>query len=211
MIFIVISTKISRIILFGIMVDILELFSVPVLCVKLDLDVSSIEKFCLDYQDKNKGRHLSNETGYQVAFPVDTEQTKLLVDEITKHAITFGKLHSLNIDPVIDQIWMNINGFKDYNLVHNHPMSIFSGVYYIKAPEKCGNIKFEHPGVDVLSFAHCGFNFTQWNKFNSSIHWLKAGENILYIFPSLLKHRVEPNLSYENRISMSFNTSSKSK
>ena len=192
------------------MAYIVELFSVPVLCVKLDLDVSSIEKFCLDYQDKNEGRYVSNEGGYQAEFPVDTKQIKPLIDEITKYATTFVGAYSLNVDFVIDQIWMNINGFKDYNILHNHPMSIFSGVYYIKAPENCGNIKFEHPAIDVLSFAHSEFNFTEWNKFNSSVHWQPAEENILYLFPGWLKHRVESNLSNENRISMSFNTTSKS-
>ena len=191
--------------------DIIELFSVPVLCVKLDLDVTSIEKFCLDYQDKNEGRYVSNEGGYQAEFPVDTKQIKPLIDEIMKDANTLAEVHSLNVDLAVDQIWMNINGFKDYNILHNHPMSIFSGVYYIKTAENCGNIEFEHPAIDVLSFAHWWLNFTEWNKFNSRVQWLLPAENILYLFPSWLKHRVDANMSNENRISMSFNITGKSK
>ena len=49
-------------------------------------------------------------------------------------------------------------------------------------------------------------NFTEFNKYNSSYHWMPAKENTLYIFPSWLKHKVEPNMNNDERISISFNT-----
>ena len=45
--------------------QVLDLFKVPLFAVLLDLDTESIEKYCLDYQEKDEGRILSNEGGYQ--------------------------------------------------------------------------------------------------------------------------------------------------
>ena len=47
---------------------------------------------------------------------------------------------------------------------------------------------------------------SDYNNYNSGTWWLPSEENNLYLFPSWLKHRVEPNLNKnENRISISFN------
>ena len=44
------------------------------------------------------------------------------------------------------------------------------------------------------------------NQYNSELWWwLPSEEGRLYIFPSWIKHLVEPNMSDEERISISFN------
>ena len=106
----------------------------------------------------------------------------------------------------ISNLWFNINRHKDYNDAHNHPNCVFSGVYYVHIPKESGNTVFEHPLIDVMSFANYNISFKKWNSYNSSVVWKRAKENLLFIFPSWLKHRVEPNLSDGDRISISFNT-----
>ena len=100
--------------------------------------------------------------------------------------------------------WININEYKDYNITHKHPGALISGVYYVKTPKDCGNIIFEHPSESFQS--EWRMTPSDYNNYNSGTWWLPSEENNLYLFPSWLKHRVEPNLNKnENRISISFN------
>jgi hypothetical protein len=48
--------------------------------------------------------------------------------------------------------------------------------------------------------------FNNFNNYNCKTWNLYSEENVMYIFPSWLKHVVGPNLSKEERISFSFNT-----
>jgi uncharacterized protein (TIGR02466 family) len=96
-------------------------------------------------------------------------------------------------------MWFNINKKNDSNSSHFHPFSVYSGVYYLKAPENCGNIIFEAPNLDLLHY---------YNSGEGGIYSLPPVENTLYIFPGWLKHFVQPNQNEEeDRISISFNTS----
>jgi len=103
----------------------------------------------------------------------------------------------------IDSLWININEHKDYNLIHDHFFSKISGVFYVKAPKKCGNIVFSNNSNMRYYIKNESIN--TYNNYNSSICSFPALENTLYLFPSWLKHYVEPNLSNESRISISFN------
>ena len=187
--------------------ELINPFAVPLFYVELDLDVVSIEKFCQEYRNNNEGRVISNVGGYQSNnLSTDNKHINSLIDQIIKHSNIFSESYSLKIKNVISSMWLNINGYKDSNGLHLHTLAIFSGVYYVKTPENCGNIVFENPAADVMDYAHCVMNFTELNKYNSSYHWYQAKENTLYIFPSWLKHKVEPNMSNDERISISFNT-----
>ena len=48
-------------------------------------------------------------------------------------------------EPVIGNMWANINPPGALNRPHLHPNSHFSGVYYIKAPKNSGQIVFNEP------------------------------------------------------------------
>ena len=182
-------------------VNLIELFKVPLFASTLDLDTTSIEKYCLDHQDKDEGRILSNVGGYQ-----SNEVAILpLIKELNKNLNILTDSHGIDDELTVGNMWININQFKDYNGAHSHPNALFSGVYYVKAPDKCGNITFEHPAYDIMQHSFVETNFKEYNLVNSVVHWREAKENLLYIFPAWLKHRVEPNLSNEKRISISFN------
>ena len=43
------------------------------------------------------------------------------------------------------------------------------------------------------------------NQYSSPQWWLLSEEKTLYVFPSWIKHLVQPNMSDEERISISFN------
>ena len=103
-------------------------------------------------------------------------------------------------------MWFNINLYKDINSFHRHGGADISGVYYIKTPNDCGNIIFEHPATDLFDYYFLN-RPQELNAYNSSTWWMSAEVNMLYLFPGWLKHSVEANKNKtEERISISFNT-----
>lgn len=98
--------------------------------------------------------------------------------------------------------WVNVNPPGAYNAAHTHPRNLFSGCYYLQAPENCGNIVFYSP-LHAKEMMDATYGETSGITANHLIYPAKAGR--LYIFPSWLQHGVQSNQSHEDRISMSFN------
>jgi uncharacterized protein (TIGR02466 family) len=101
-------------------------------------------------------------------------------------------------------MWANINPPGGYNAPHIHANSLFSGVYYIKAPENSGQLVCSDPRPGVQ------LNMPTRKKGQPQKHlWrevhLQPQEGRIIMFPFYLWHCVEPNLSNDIRISVSFN------
>ena len=45
----------------------------------------------------------------------------------------------------LGNMWANINPPGGMNRAHQHPNSLWSGVYYIKAPKNSGHLKIDDP------------------------------------------------------------------
>ena len=113
-------------------------------------------------------------------------------------------------EPVLDNMWANINPKGAYNRGHIHPNVLWSGVYYVQAPPGCGRIYFADPRAQALVVTP-QFEPAQPRKIAcwSEVYFEPiAGRMIL--FPGWLRHEVEPNLCDEDglageRISVSFN------
>ena len=119
--------------------------------------------------------------------------------------------------PVIDTMWFNVNSKGSYNKTHTHPGCQLSFVYYVQCPEKCGMISFEDPREQAwavqLPFAKNpdkGWQGDRPDEYAQEIYWQSAPGRII-IFPSWLRHSVEPNQSDELRISVSGNISFRNK
>ena len=183
-----------------------EIFRVPIYEIKLDLNVKKLQSFCNNYK-KNEGRVVSNSGGYQSNdLPLDDINLQLLIKEIEIHSSQFAKYLVSQNKQIVTDMWFNINLYKDINVTHQHPGADIAGVYYIKTPNDCGNIIFEHPAQDVLAWYYGREKPKDLNFYNSEIWWMPAEVNILYLFPGWLKHSVEANKNKtEERISISFN------
>ena len=110
----------------------------------------------------------------------------------------------LTMKPVLGNMWANINPPGGFNRPHLHPNSLFSGVYWIKAPKKSGNLMLYEPRPG----AQCTMPNRKEGKLPPQlwreIHYEpRAGTAIM--FPSWLWHEVKPNNSNDIRISVSFN------
>ena len=172
-----------------------EPFKILIWEFELDIDNDILEEYCLQFSKETPSVTRSNLGGYQSPkLPLDQLEICTLVSDIE------WRLREIQETPlVVSDIWFNINKYKDANFPHVHPMSPYSGVYYVKTPKDCGNINLEHPALDLL--------YHYPNGADEGLYWLGAKEKRLYIFPSWLKHYVSPNLNKDQeRISISFNT-----
>ena len=98
----------------------------------------------------------------------------------------------------VTQSWINRHGYGGITEEHNHNFSTFVVSCYLKCPENSGNIEFKDP---------LEYHFTGWPIEPEEILYkeLPVATNDVVIFPGWLRHRVQPNLSQENRFVMTFN------
>lgn len=102
----------------------------------------------------------------------------------------------------ITNCWANVNGKGQAHRIHSHPNNYLSGVYYVRAPEKCGDIVFHDPRPQSIVLLP---QVSERTPFNSSKHRITPEEGRLLVFHSWFQHLVEANESDEERISISFN------
>ena len=167
------------------------------------VDNDAIETFAYDKKTLDpEGVRLSNYIGWQsnsIRYG-DNEAfdhlMKTISEEIDACAAQTG-LPKLGVQ----NVWMNINSPGAYNHLHNHAGSILSGVYYIKSQPEQGNIFFER-GDHAEYFLP---PIEKANYFTSTATTYKATTGAIYIFPGWLKHSVQPNLTVQDRLSISFN------
>lgn len=182
----------------------INLFSSLIFERKLNINNTEIKNFIL--KNKKNGRKLSNLGGYQSNdLNLKQEELQNLLKEIINSSINYIKTIELkdNIILSIGNIWCNVNNYKDFNLEHDHVNSFLSGVYYVQTHKECGNIVFKHPSPTIGIFWKDAFK--KYNHFNSTVFSMEPIEKNLYIFPSWLRHYVEPNQTKKDRISISFN------
>jgi uncharacterized protein (TIGR02466 family) len=125
---------------------------------------------------------------------------KALVDGAIATVATQIGYQNINISAA--NCWANINPKYASNKIHDHANCLFSGVYYVKTPPDCGSLMFYDPREAKTFYKPHVAQFTAYTA-DAVAHTAEAG--LLLIFPSWLKHGVEPNLGEGDRVSISFN------
>ena len=115
---------------------------------------------------------------------------------------SFYKWDHSRVEPVMANCWAIVNKQHASNKFHNHPHSVLSGVYYVCAPENCGNLVFRDPREVQLMTAPPVSEYSPWTF--KTVHYEPISGRLV-IFPSWLYHGVEPNLSADERVCLSFN------
>ena len=172
----------------------------------LQLDNRLFEREVIEWSKKDKGIRRTNMIGWHSTTDMHKIPVfKTLVDELFKMQMEIYKEELLSREPIIGNMWANINPPGGYNRPHIHPNSHFSGVYYIKAPQNSGEIVFNDP----RSAAHMIMPERVKDIKPPSHLWREVRviplEGRMLMFPSWLWHCVEPNESNDIRISVSFN------
>jgi len=161
------------------------------------------------YDAKKKdslGATVSNRGGWQSSSIDFTKDDNLLLTNFLFDCLSeLPFLNGDNIDYRLDA-WININKKGDYNVKHVHPTSIFSGVLWLKCPEKCGEIFFTSP-YEFIGWKEHELYSDQFKKENGAFlgYSFKPIEGYMILFPSHLLHHVNVNESDEDRISVAFN------
>ena len=187
------------------------IFEIPVWKINLSniLDLKKIENVCLNIQSENENRIISNIGGFQ-SQPLLLKKYPdffKLYDIIMKESNKFCEQLKINYINSIESLWVNINKYQHYNKEHHHSNSILSGVFYAHSVSNinAGSIVFLHPQSDMMSYDWVNIQ-KDFIPVNSSFWKFSCEPGELIIFPSWLKHSVEPNLVKDyNRISISFN------
>ena len=100
--------------------------------------------------------------------------------------------------------WANVNRAGDYNVVHNHPNALWSGVYYVSAGKPNPNVP-QAGKIELLDPREAA-NFVQVNQtIMDQKCFLKNDPGLMILFPSWLKHMVHPHQGDGTRISIAFN------
>jgi len=155
-----------------------------------------------------KGIIRSNSLGWHSETNLHTkEEYKILFNEIYKMQEEIYKSENYHVDttPQCEEMWANINCKYSYNKEHFHTNSLWSGVYYIKVSENCGNLFLKDPvrikesKQPILNNENNRLNY-QWPEIIYT-----PIEGRLIMFPSWLPHDVGQNMSAKSRVSVSFN------
>ena len=104
----------------------------------------------------------------------------------------------------ISNMWAIINKKGSLNQKHLHSNNDLSAAYYVTAEENCGDIIFYDPRPATI-YKHPIAK--KPNILNATINSISPEPGMLVLFPSYLEHSVDPNLSEQKRIVISFNLS----
>lgn len=104
---------------------------------------------------------------------------------------------TINTKPPKINYWINVNQPGSRNVLHNHPGSHLSGVFYLQA-DQTGGLRFPNPSLLAGNHSATG-PFTRDFIFTPN-------DGDLIIFPGWMPHEVEPNLSNKQRINIAFDT-----
>jgi uncharacterized protein (TIGR02466 family) len=115
--------------------------------------------------------------------------------------------YKTTISPNINSAWANVNRHSNFNLLHNHARSHWSGCYYVKTSPLCGGIYFKDPRSvrQMVQQPSNLFKNVTNNHAEAEHYAISPTDGLLIMFPSWLEHLVFPNESDEPRVSISFN------
>jgi len=125
---------------------------------------------------------------------------QVILDEVDKYARELR----LDVDshpPRINECWVNVYGKGHSQEVHCHPNHVFSGIYYPKAPEGCGEVVFHSPLSDQMLEPP----LTEPTALNMPTFRVQPIPGRLVLFRSWLRHSVMPTEVEDDRISIAFN------
>ena len=126
---------------------------------------------------------------------------KTFVDESIKQY--FKEVYSPlnNIEVYVTQSWINYTKQGQYHHRHEHPNSLFSGVFYLDVTKDLDKIKFFKNVYQNLKMPS-----DEWTIYNSDSWWIPVETGNLILFPSSTSHMVEDVVADKTRISIAFNT-----
>lgn len=157
------------------------------------------------YKEKNDSIQKTNVSGYHSPETLQgVEELIPLFEFICNMAFkACVDLDFIDCDIAITSAWLNVNDSRQcMNTEHVHG-EVFSGVFYLKAPEESGKLVLQNPAINRV-WKGCSLTL-QKNQFTGESIRIEPTEGDILLFPSYLPHSVETNNHDDERISISFN------
>ena len=164
-----------------------------------------LERDIVAWSKQDKGMTRTNIKGWHSTTDMHQKpQFMKLVDMLYSCQRTIYDQEHYESKPFLGNMWANINPPGGMNRAHQHPNALWSGVYWIKTPKNCGDLKIDDPRS---SAAMCRPRQKEGEKPLRLLreYGYTPKEGRVIMFPSWLMHCVEPNESNDIRISVSFN------
>ena len=169
------------------------------------LDTNQLAENIIQWSKEDPGVAKTNRNAWHSTTDMQNKpEYKPLIDELFKMVNQVFEEEFLTRGAALGNMWANINPPGGYNQPHVHPNAVFSGVYYVKAPPNSGRLVCQDPRPGIQT---C---MPDRKKEQVPKHlWrdvrIEPKENRAIMFNSWLWHSVEPNMSNETRISVSYN------
>ena len=182
-----------------------EFFPTSVFGKDIQLDNNKLAQNIINWSNQDPGVAKTNVKGWHSTTDMASKpEYQTLVNELMIMSKDIFKEEWLDREPVLGNMWANINPKEGSNQPHIHPNSLFSGVYYVKSNPQAGRLKIydPRPGAQIVMPVRKEGQPPKhlWRDAN-----LDPLTGRLIMFPAWLWHAVEPNQSDELRISVSFN------
>jgi len=170
----------------------------PTLNQELERDITA-------WANKDKGITRTNIRGWHSTTDMhEKPEYQKLVSMLYDCQKTIYDQEHYESEPFLGNMWANINPPGGSNRAHQHPNSLWSGVYWIKTPKNCGHLKIDDPRSAAAMVRPKQKEGSMPSRLFRETHYEPiAGRCIM--FPSWLMHCVDPNESNDTRISVSFN------
>ena len=164
-----------------------------------------LERDIVAWSKQDKGIVRTNVQGWHSTTNMhERPEFKKLVNMLYACQKTIYEQEYYESEPVLGNMWANINPPGGSNRAHQHPNSLWSGVYWIKTPKNCGQLKIDDPRSVACMTRPRQKDTKKPDRLWRETHYEPvAGRCIM--FPSWLMHCVDPNESNDIRISVSFN------
>jgi uncharacterized protein (TIGR02466 family) len=190
--------------------EVLDLFPTPVYTTMIPVGLSSVIPF-LDSQDMNtKSDELNYGRRSKDSYILNKPECSALSSFILECVQDFSDNTLLYAykSYKFSQSWVSQKDPGQHHMMHSHPNSLISGVFYYGASEELTpSIKFHKTvgGVGQSTIAP----HTKPDKRSSKFAWTEFSINfqpgLLILFPSWLHHSVPQNKSNSVRCSLAFN------
>ena len=188
------------------MAELLQIHSTDIFIDNLNLDNTLLAKYCYDELKLSNGRQISNEGGWQSNDMMENGKFFPLVKEIEKKCISLKEhfYYTSKVKFVVTEAWININKKFNFNWKHSHIPSKWSAIYYIQTNQESGSlVLYSAENLREITFPRKLIE--KYHACNCSQYSLNPLPGQLIFFPGYLEHKVMPNLSDIDRISMAFN------
>lgn len=192
-------------------VDMLDMFSIPLIHCELDEDTSELRQ-CTDYVlntnqvdvDEYKTFEksgLKETIDFEFRVLEQFPKMKQMFTYISNRLIKEGLNYDNKLE--ISSSWFTKTHKGESSPMHDHKNCVFSAVYYYgDYDDKVANLIFKNPIVNLTSYR---LNVGKSNKFNTYDIEITPQSGSLLIFPSYVSHKIDVHKSDIPRLSLAFN------